>query len=181
MKQRGNLLHGESTEIVQLDNACLPGVGARQPPEGFIQQQHLISTCGRQYKTFIQIDPLQPAASNFGVVGPCMVHQYAPHYLRSHPNEVFPILPVHFPAGKPEIGFVDQCSCLKSMVWTFPPHVGPCQSMQLMVDERKQAPFSRGISRTHGLQQYGHLSIFTRHGGALAFEAQLPVPDWVRP
>jgi hypothetical protein len=25
------------------------------------------------------------------------------------------------------------------------------------------------------------LSIFTRHGGALAFEAQLPVPDWVRP
>jgi hypothetical protein len=64
---------------------------------------------------------------------------------------MFPVLPVHFSPGKPEIGFIDKCSCLEGVVGPLPPHVGSRQSMEFVIHEREEPLLSRGIAGTHGL------------------------------
>jgi len=73
-----------------------------------------------------------------------VIHQNVAHDACSDGEEVGSRLPLDvLLADKPEIGLVDECSGLKSVVLALPTHVGAREPMKLTVDKGEELLESR--------------------------------------
>src|SRR5215510_12642861 len=87
-------------------------------------------------------------ASSFGVVARASeIDQYAAHDLCRDGEEVRPVLPLNIlPIDQPDESLIDQRRGLKGMARPLSYHVSTSQTMQVVVDQRRELLESRLIA-----------------------------------
>ena len=123
----------------QLHDLAPARIERRQRLERVVQCQQIVRLLGRA-------EPLGErhlhgaAAALLAPLRACDVDEHAPHEPGRHGEEVGTILPVHLPGiDEPQVGFVDQRRGRQAVIRPLPPQASPCDPLQFLLDQRRQA------------------------------------------
>src|SRR5215475_451876 len=120
----GHFFRSQPAKELHLNDPAFALIHSRQLPQRLIQRHQFRGPLLGRHRGLVQRHLLRPAAT-LGILAPSrVVHQDAPHQLRSDPEEVRPVLPVDtLLFDQPQVGFVDQGRGLQRVAGTLPPHV----------------------------------------------------------
>ena len=170
MQYDGDLLVVETAKVSQLNYLAAPRILFGQALQRFVQTNQFAALFWSDGGNFLERDLLRATASLCVSMSPRVVDQDAPHYLRRDREEVRTIRPVHILLiNQTDVGFIDQGSGLKCVVFPLPAHVTARQAVEFVVDQRVQLVQSGLLPLAPLSEQFSNLM----SGGVLQYLSRL--------
>jgi hypothetical protein len=155
VERHGSRVDLESTEIAQLDDACLTGGCCFQPAQRVVQRKQVEIPLRFRSDGFVQRDPQAKVALQ-SLPCACMVNEDAPDGLCGDGEEVRAALPLCFPlADQLQEGFVHQQRGLQRMARSLPAHGAIGYAVKFAVDLPRKFADNIPVALAEFLQQRG--------------------------
>jgi hypothetical protein len=123
-QHRSRLVHGQAAKETQFDDLTLSRVQFSEAMQSGVHLKQLGRLFRRKNKAFVKRNDWPPTATLFSQVSAGVIDQNVPHDLGGNREEVRTILPTRRGLlHQSQVGFVDECGGLQSMVHSFAPHV----------------------------------------------------------
>jgi hypothetical protein len=158
----GDLFHGKSAEVAQLNHACLSLIFASKTGKCLINGEDFVDAIGidvrRNDEVVLHLYAMQAACPALGHTGASVIDEDLAHDASGEADELTAARPVDLVADKAHVGLMDEGGGLERVVGALAAHVRRGQAVQLGVDSRQQFFPSVCVAGVHGLEQLRDLT-----------------------
>ena len=163
----GRLLHRESAEKTEFDDAAAPLINRRQAFQRFIECDKIRASFRAECGYAIERYGKRATAPLLTLARACEVHKNSAHHFCRDCKKVSAILPIGiFPIHDAKEGLVHKGAGFQGVLLTLLRHEDSRQPLELSVNERGET-LQRGlIARTPRPKQHGDIVLRSRFDGA---------------
>jgi hypothetical protein len=154
----------QPAEKPQLDDLGLPRMQFGQAVQGLVQHEQVAVALWQGRQIVVQLQAFPSAAALLAPPRTDVVNEHVPDGLGRGGEEMCPVPPFHLVlADEPQIGLVHQGGGLERQGARLAAQVALGQGAELVVDERQQAVYGRGIAAAGTLQNLRDVHLFQAH------------------